>query len=325
MSSGARKLILRSLVFAAAALVSVRGLAQDAPPQAAAPAAQLKVEAPQPVDEVVVRGRRMSEIESDLRVFVQEFIGKVTAPVEGRGYARWNRRVCIGIHNLQTTDAAQYIVDRISQEAVDVGLEPGEPGCRPDVVIIFTTDAKQLATYLVKNRIRLFLPGMGRSGMNLSREALDAFAKSDKPVRWWDVSMPVDPHTGGRAIRLAEDDSAPTIAVEGPSRIHSGTRDDLQQVIIIVDGTKLHGTTWQQLADYLAVVSLAQVNPEADLAAFDSILNLFSNPKAYSGLTDWDRSYMRALYSYDPERTPVVQRLELVTQMTSRESKRAEQ
>jgi len=136
------------------------------------------------------------------------------------------------------------------------------------------------------------------------------------------VSMPIDPHTNGRAIRLSEDDSAPAIAVEGPSRIHSGTRDDLQQVIVIVDTTKLHGTTWQQLADYLAVVSLAQINPDADLAAFDSILNLFSNPNAYSGLTDWDRSYIRALYSYDPEQTPVVQRNELVTQMTSREVER---
>jgi hypothetical protein len=315
-------MIPRPLLFAAV-LLSARGFAQDASPPAAPAAAQPKVEAPQSVDEVIVRGRRMSEIESDLRIVVQQFIGKVTAPVEGRGYARWNRRVCIGVHNLTTTDAAQYIVDRISQEAADVGLEPGEPGCRPEVVIIFTTDAKYLATYLVKNRIRLFLPGMGRSGMNLSRDALDAFAKSDKPVRWWDVSMPVDPHTNGRAIRLSEDDNAPAVAVEGPSRIHSGTRDDLQQVIIIVDTTKLHGTTWQQLADYLAVVSLAQVNPDANLAAFDSILNLFTNPSAYSGLTDWDRSYIRALYSYDPERTPDAQRNELVSQMTGQEVDRA--
>jgi hypothetical protein len=316
-------LIPRPLLFAAL-LLSARSFAQDAPAQSAPAAAQPKVEAPEPIDEVVVRGRRMSEIEFDLRVVVQKFIGNVAAPVEGRGYARWNRRVCIGVHNLTTTDAAHYIVDRISQEAADVGLQPGEPGCRPDVVIIFATDAKQLATYLVKTRTRLFLPGMGRSGMNLSRDALDAFAKSDKPVRWWDVSMPIDPHTNGRAIRLSEDDSAPAIAVEGPSRIHSGTRDDLQQVIIIVDTTKLHGTTWQQLADYLAVVSLAQINPDADLTAFDSILNLFSNPNAYSGLTDWDRSYIRALYSYDPEQTPIVQRNELVTQMTSREIERTE-
>ena len=67
-------------------------------------------------------------------------------------------------------------------------------------------------------------------------------------------------------------------------------------MIIIVDATKLTGTTWQQLADYLAVVSLAQINPKTNPAAFDSILNLFSNPAAYSGLTDWDRSYFEALY-----------------------------
>jgi hypothetical protein len=255
---------------------------------------------------------------------VQAFIGAVTAPPVGRGYARWNRRVCIGVHNLQAADAAQYIADRISQQAADVGLEPGEPGCVPEVVIIFTTDATQLATYLVKHNLRLFLPGMGRSGMNLSREALDSFAKSDKPVRWWHVSMPVDVRTGGRAIRQAEDDSAPTVSVQGPSRIHSGVRDDLKEVIIIVDPTKLHATTWQQLADYLAVVSLAQVNADANLAAFDSILNLFSNPQAYSGLTDWDRSYLRALYSYDQQRMPDAQRNELVAEMTSRESERAQ-
>lgn len=166
---------------------------------------------------MVVRGRRMSEIESDLRPFVQAFIGAVTAPPLGRGYARWNRRVCIGVHNLQAADAAHYIADRISQQVADVGLEPSEPGCVPEVVIVFTTDATQLATYLVKHNLRL-LPGMGRSGMNLSREALDAFAKSDKPVRWWHVSMPVDVRTGGRAIRQAEDDSAPTMSVQGPSR-----------------------------------------------------------------------------------------------------------
>ena len=79
-----------------------------------------------------------------------------------------------------------------------------------------------------------------------------------------------------------------------------------------MDATKLTGTTWQQLADYLAVVSLAQINPKTNLADFDSILNLFSNPAAYSGLTDWDRSYLHALYSFDQERITSLQRNEIV-------------
>ena len=109
------------------------------------------------------------------------------------------------------------------------------------------------------------------------------------------------------------------LPLAGPSRIHNGTRDDLRNVIIVVDATKLAGTTWQQLADYLAVVSLAQVDPDASPAAYDSILNLFSNPAAYSGLTDWDRSYVRALYEFDQERRVEAQEGDLVSKMTRQE------
>jgi hypothetical protein len=259
----------------------------------------------------------MSEIEADLRIVVRDFIGDVVALPAGRGFARWHRQVCVGVHNLKS-EAAHYIVDRISALALEVGLEPGEPGCTPDVIIIFATDANELTPYMVENWPRLFRPSAVVGGMTLSRAALDDFAKSDRAVRWWHVSMPVDARTGERAIRLAGD-APPQVAVAGPSRIHNGTRDDLQNVIIVVDATKLTGTTWQQLADYLSVVSLAQVDPDASPAAYDSILNLFSNPKAYSGLTDWDRSYVRALYEFDQERRVGAQTGDLVSKMTRQE------
>jgi hypothetical protein len=107
--------------------------------------------------------------------------------------------------------------------------------------------------------------------------------------------------------------------VDGPSFLHRGIRDDLKRAIIVVDATKLTGTTWEQLGDYLAVVSLAQIDPRTDPSAFDSILNLFANPAAYSGLTDWDRSYMRALYSFDQRREPRIQADGLVSRMARRE------
>ena len=326
MVSRPSKCLQIGLALAASALLTAAVSAQDAAPAASQP----KTDAPLPQDEVIVRGRRMSEIENDLRIEVQKFVGSVSAPVTGRGYARWHDRVCVGVNNLRTPDAAQYIVDRISALAAEVGLEPGEPGCMPDVIVIFATNAEEIATYLVKNNKRLFLPGMGLGGMALNRDKLDEFAKSDKPVRWWHTSMPVDPHNGQRAIRTQQDDCSdslncgPWINVEGPSRIHSGTRDDLRQIIIIVDGTKLHGTTWQQLGDYLAVIALAQVNPDANTAAFDSILNLFTNPAAYSGLTDWDRSFVRALYKFDQERNPFMQQVDLVSVMATQERDRSQ-
>jgi hypothetical protein len=301
----------------AALLLIARAPAQESSPEAAARSATA---APQVEEEIVVRGRRLGEIDNDLRIYIRDFLDQVAAPARARGYARWDRRVCVGVHNLQT-DAAQYIVDRISLMARDVGVEPGEPGCRPQVNIIFTADAGQLSADMVEREPGLFRPAGGYAGMDLGREALAEFVRSDKAVRWWHVSAPVDAHTGNLAIdipsrRMCGDMHCPPyVNVQGPSRIHSGTTDELQYVIVIVDPTKLTGTTWQQIADYLGVVSLAQIDPRTDPKEFDSILNLFSNPAAYSGLTDWDRSYLEALYAIDLERVPNAQANQIVSRI----------
>jgi hypothetical protein len=228
--------------------------------------------------------------------------------------------VCVGVHNLQA-DAAQYLVDRISLLAVEVGLKPGKPGCSPDVMIIFTTNGDETAGFIVDSEPRLLRPGAGRAGMNLSSDALEEFARTNRAVRWWHVSMPVDARIGTHAVRLPADKDAPIVNMGGGggSRVYSASRDDMLYAVVVVDATKLRGTTWQQLGDYLAMVSLAQIDPQAHLSAFDSILNLFDNPRAYSGLTDWDRSYMQALYAFNQERVPQAQSNEIVSRMARQE------
>jgi hypothetical protein len=302
-----------------AALLTAAVTAQE---PAGAPPSGDASEPPPAVDEVIVRGRRLEDIEADLRLYIRDFIGEVVVTPPGRGFARWHSQVCVGVLNLEQS-AAQYIVDRISSLALQVGLTPGEPGCRPDVNIVFATNAKEIAAQMVENQPRLFMRVAGESGMDLGRVALQEFVESEQAVRWWHVSLPVDARTGGAAIELdalcGNPQCPPYIPVAGPSRIHSGTRDDLMYVIIIVDATKLKGTTWQQIGDYLAVVSLAQIDPKANPAAFDSILNLFTNPAAYSGLTDWDRSYVRALYEFDQERITSMQTNEIVSLIAERE------
>jgi hypothetical protein len=309
------------LVSAFAVFLGAQAFAQD-PVPAPAPSATPEGEAAQSIDEVVVRGRRMSEVEFDLRAYVRSFVDQVAALPPGQGYARWRRRVCIGVHNLEAR-AAQYIVNQVSQLALQVGLEAGEPGCHPEVMIIFTVDGKETASLIAEEHPRLLRPGGGLAGMNLTLEQLDDFAESDRAVRWWHVSMPVGAHNGDRATVMARDDEAPAVRVQGASRIHNGVRDDMSYAIVIVDAAQLHGTTWQQLGDYIAMVSLAQIDPNADLSAFDSILNLFSNPLAYSGLTDWDRSYIRALYNFNQEQQPHLQANQLVSLMTRDEQKAA--
>ena len=314
---------LRLLPAVAVALLMAGAPAQELPPAAAQSSSE--AEAPAVADEVIVRGRRLEDIEADLRIHVHDFIGQVVATPPGRGFARWHSGVCVGVHNLENS-SAQYIVDRISSLALDVGLKPGEPGCQPDVNIVFATNARETASAMVESQPRVFMRVGGYAGMDLGRVALEDFVESERPVRWWHVSLPVDARTGNAAIELSKncEDAfcPPTINVAGPSRIHSGTRDDLLYVIIIVDATQLKGTTWQQLGDYLAVISLCQIDPQTNPGSFDSILNLFTNPRAYSGLTDWDRSYVRALYEFDQERITSLQANQIVSRIVEQELER---
>lgn len=278
---------------------------------------------------VIVQGLRLGEIEFDLPRYVIEFIEEAAAQSRGRGFARWHRSFCVGVQNL-ADEPAQYIIDRVSAQALEVGLEPGEPGCNPDSIIIFSTNAEEMASMMVESEPRVFRPVGGDAGTELGREALNNFISTESTVRWWHVSLPVDARHGNPAIEVPNGFCTgmhcyPTFWVLGPSRLHSGVVDELKYVIIIVDATKLAGTSWRQLADYLALVSLAQINPEADPQSFDTILNLFSNPAAYSGLTEWDESYLQSLYAFDQRRNIRLQRNEIVSRIVKGERRLSEQ
>jgi len=259
--------------------------------------------APLPVqlEEVVVEGRPLREATTD-------FVARVVAPPRNRGAATWHRRVCVGVGNLQR-EAAEFVVDRIASVGESVGLQVGWPRCEPRVFIVFATDADGAARSLVDARGRQFRIGV--SGTDLGDDALEAFVVSDRAVRWWQSSIPVNASTGRVVTRLPGQppftagpeirrpaDFGPQAITDSASRIRNPLRDDLAQVIIIVDIDRVAGVDLGALADYLAVISLAQIDPELDPVSYDTILSLFSegaNPPP--GLTDWDRAFLRGLYA----------------------------
>lgn len=265
-------------MFAALALAghSVQEPAQQTPPTE--PAAT--------VDDIIVHGARLEEL-------AREFVAEVSAPARNRGLARWNRRVCVGVVNFRH-DAAQYIADRVSSVAADLNLRTGDPGCRPNVIIIGAVDGAALAQRFFKDRPRLLVVGGG--GMDRGYNALDDFTHGDRPVRWWHISIPVDTYTGQRAVRLPGDTGPIMIPVLTRSGYRSQIRDDLVRVMIIVDVDQASGVSLTQLADYLTLLALSQVDPGAGAESFDTILNLFDEPSPAAGLTEWDMAYLQALY-----------------------------
>ena len=245
----------------------------------------------EPVDlgEILVEGRSLENL-------VRNFVSEVAAPNEGRGLARWDRRLCVGVVNLRR-DTAEYIADRISTVAEDLGIEAGNPGCQPNVLVVATDDPKTLARTLVEQRPRAFR--RGGSGMDQGRSALREFIEADKPVRWWQVSAPIEAETGGLAVSIPGIEAPPRIRIRGGSRLRSQMVDYFIKNLIIVDMNRVSQLSIPQLADYLAMISMAQIDPDADTSVYLSILNVLNDPQRYLSLTEWDQAYLSGVYAAD--------------------------
>lgn len=243
--------------------------------------------------DVIVSGQQ------DLKTRTETFVEEMSAPARRRGLARWNGRVCVAAVNIRR-DIAQAVIDRVSELALDLNLRVGEPGCTPNVVVIFSDDAQALSRAMVENDRAAFHMGVG--GLDRGKRALEAFQQSDAPVRWWHVSMPVIGGTGQRAIRMAGD-SGP-IFVPGEGIVNRGRpiSDDLNKVIIVLDIDQIQNVTLPQLTDYIGLVAMAQIDPDGETGDFDTVMNLFEDPAGTTGLSDWDAIYLEALYNGFRER-----------------------
>jgi hypothetical protein len=82
----------------------------------------------------------------------------------------------------------------------------------------------------------------------------------------------------------------------GASRLARYTRQDFSRVVVVVDSRRIGATPVGALGEYIAMVSLAQLNPNADTSRYPTILNLFSGGQRQTALTDWDQAYLEHLY-----------------------------
>jgi len=239
------------------------------------------------VDSVIVSPPSKLAEKDAIAAFVEDI---ATDSGNGR-IARWDRKICPGITGVKAA-YGQYINDRISLTAQRVGLEVGEPGCKVNVLVVFTADSDGF----VKAALEKSPTAFSRYDLEMTsgRAALRRFTISKAPVRWWHVTRRVTED----GITYREGDQ---VQVYSSGRLHSKTRDDFDRAIIVVDAKRVGTVKFPALADYIAFVSLAQIDPDAAPKTAGSILNLFSDRvdgrATVEELTDWDFAYIAGVYS----------------------------
>jgi hypothetical protein len=287
--------------------------------------------------EVIVEAQRQA-IEKQAHGFVKKLTGSAWAPDDAEHLlGMWRIAICPLVAGLQRQQG-QIVFDRVTAIASAAGAHLGAAGCHPNLFIVVTTRPEELLSAWHKRDRRMFGDSMPAT--------VKRFLYKPLPVRVWyntvlagadgdlggnGSSSNVGAMNGSMGMGGAESGGGAMPATSNllldlptfqggmgsrlGSRLGIGAVHDLSAVIAVVDFKQMEGYSWLQLADYISMMVLTNVDPNTSFASMPSILALFNDaPEARpKGLTEWDSAYLNALYHTD--RMSPLQRVAIVQKM----------
>ena len=148
-----------------------------------------------------------------------------------------------------------------------------------------------------------------RNGMGHLRRVLDTaravrvwynigFATADgQPITSGSLSTALVGTSFGLSLLNA---NIPTNTVRMGTRLTYSAVRSLSSVIVVVDANRVQELSFGQLADYVGMVGLAEVNQDAEVGPVPTILRLFrANPNPPQALSAWDQAFLASLYGVD--------------------------
>lgn len=290
-------------------LLSCVGSVSAQPPQPEPASSQGQTTSGTPaLPQITVQARREA-IQKQAQTFVKKVTGSAWMSDSGeRILGLWRKPVCPLVAGL-AREQGQIVFDRLTEVITAAGAPPGSRGCRPNLVVVVTTRPEELLSAWYKRDIRMFAQSMPA--------VVKKFFGQPLPVRLWYSTMLVSEDragagvgsvgstTGGAQGLLSLLDDIPTFrGMTGDrlgSRLGLGAVHDLSAVIAIVDFSQMVGITLGQIADYVGMSTLTNIDPYASFDGMPSILALFSTASENrpNGLTAWDSAFLKALYHTD--------------------------
>jgi len=249
-----------------------------------------------PGEQITITGQKLKEA-------LRGFVNSVTQIGPTDQLAHWDREICPRIAGLDETQT-EYVFQRMSRIAREVGIKTSRRGCATMLTIVVTRDTSTIARVIAED-----FPSDNIQVRNWLRK----FREAPGPVRW--ISLVNECGVGC----VEGDERGRGIGALPNSRLEKATRPRLQAMVILVESARLEGVTIGQLADYLSLVALS--NPPVD-APQDrrSILGLFNASdadKPAAELTNVDLSLLISLYNIREEFGADRQRGSMVTRMAN--------
>ena len=253
----------------------------------------------------------MTSLRNAPQQVVDHFVQTFAAPTHMTGkMARWENGVCPNTLGLGPKFAS-FITARVREIATQVGAPVDRTGsCRTNIQIVFTTAPQALLDNVRKNHKNY----LGYSGTS---EQADKLAIVSHPIQSWYETATRD--LAGH-VELDSIETVPLQAVTNMynnlktggtgkgdpgvrevtgGRLKDGLHTIFSHIIIVADPSKLTDYEMGALADYIAMLSLTQLNSSDVCQQLPSVINsLAPNCPVHPGaISESDLGYLRGLYS----------------------------
>jgi hypothetical protein len=253
-----------------------------------------------PIPTVTVESSRETEqLKHDVDVFVSSAITKSFED----SLMRWNEPICPLIAGLNRP-MAEFMLLRVSNLARAVHAPLDGEQCRPNLYVLVAQDPGAFLKLLWRHKPNMFDT---RHGI----EPVKRFIETPRPVRvWYNASEMGSDNSAASTITsiLAQSAGVGAATASYPvfsqpstlgSRLTHAVVRDLSDVIVVIDAKQIDKLNIGQLADYVGMISLAQIDLDKSLGVAPSILKVFNPDEAGVPLeiTEWDRALLTALYS----------------------------
>lgn len=216
---------------------------------------------------VTVEGRR-----PDLEQQVRTFVSNVTRRSGEQPLTRWRVPICPLVAGLPAKQG-EFILARLSEIARSAGAPLGPQKCQPNFYVVAANHASSTTAANDYNPVRVLY--------NARIETADGL-----PMDLMGGAMP------GNGLQIA----GPTVS---DTRIEFPSVTRLASVLVLIDTARIKGIELGQLADYIAMVGFAVLDPGADAGSAPTILRLFTTTGAPppKHLSDWDEAFLKAIYA----------------------------